>query len=229
MVNPEIMKAKLSAAFPPAQAAVLAEIITEAIEDSYKELVKASDFNELKEIVKDLGVKVGDLAKAQKELAEAQKRTEQRVEELAEAQKKTEEAVAKLARGLDATRADLGGLARSVAYSLENEAYRALPALMRQHGIEITERLVRTEVEGEEINVLGKGRRNGAEVLIVGEAELRLTTMNKVRQLLRKADVVAKKYPGEIVKVLITHYARPRVIEKAREQGVLVIQSFEWL
>ena len=58
------MKRKLEAAFPKKQAVILAEVIT----DAYSELVKTSDFNELKGIVKEL-------AEAQKELTQAQNRT----------------------------------------------------------------------------------------------------------------------------------------------------------
>jgi len=53
--------------------------------------VGRGEFNELRDIVKDL-------AKSQRELAEAQKRTEKRVEELAEAQKRTEKRVEELAK-----------------------------------------------------------------------------------------------------------------------------------
>ncbi len=81
----ENVHSKLQTVFPPEQAAVLAEVIHEA----YTDLVKTSDFNELKEIVRDLSVKMG-------ELAEAQKRTEQRVEELAEAQKGSEARLTRL-------------------------------------------------------------------------------------------------------------------------------------
>ena len=58
--------------FRPDQATVLAETIHAA----YTDLVKTSDFNELKEIVRDL--------------AEAQERTEARVGELAESQNRIE-------------------------------------------------------------------------------------------------------------------------------------------
>ncbi len=88
-----VLEEKLRAAFSPEQAHLLAEVIHEA----YNDLVKARDFNELKSIV-------GELAQAQKrteerveELAQAQKRTEERVEELAQAQKRTEERVDRLA------------------------------------------------------------------------------------------------------------------------------------
>jgi len=76
MLNIENVKGRLKRVFNEQQASVLAEIIVKARD----ELVKVSDFNELKEIVRDL-------AKSQKELAEAQKRTEARVEELAEGQR----------------------------------------------------------------------------------------------------------------------------------------------
>ncbi len=76
----EEIKERLKLAFDEKQAELLAEIIFK----SYENLVKVGDFSELKEIVKTL--------------AEAQKRTEERLyqlvekmEQLAEAQKKTEE------------------------------------------------------------------------------------------------------------------------------------------
>ncbi|MEJ5300731.1 MAG: hypothetical protein WHS38_07065 [Thermodesulforhabdaceae bacterium] len=120
----ENIHSKLKAVFPPEQATVLAQVIHEA----YTDLVKTSDFNELKEIVRDLGLKIGELAEAQRrteqkmeelaeaqretqkevgrldralqELAEAQRRTEQKVEELAEAQRETQKEVGRLNRAL---------------------------------------------------------------------------------------------------------------------------------
>ena len=75
--------------------------ILEEIERQQKERVTKDEFIELKQIV-------AELAEAQKrtetrveELAEAQKRTEARVEELAEAQKRTEDRVDTLAQRLE--------------------------------------------------------------------------------------------------------------------------------
>ena len=260
---------RLKLYFPPQQAEVLAEVIT----DAYNSLVKTSDFNELKGIVRELAqaqqrteqrvdtlaMRVEELAEAQKrteqrveELAEAQKRTEQRVEELAEAQKRTEQRVDTLAmrmeelaqqvsivaRGLTQVRSEVGGLSRSMSYALENEAYRMLPAfLSREHGLEVVNRLVRTEVAGEEINLFGRARRNGREVLIVGETKLQLDERRAnhqeerdvLAQLARKVEVVREQFPGvEIAPLLITHYARPTFVQRAREEGVIVAQSFEW-
>jgi chromosome segregation ATPase len=83
----------------------------EEIEKQLGESVRWEDFTELKDIVKDLAqaqkrteIKVEELADAQKrteirveELAQAQKRTEIKVEELAQAQKRTEIRVEELA------------------------------------------------------------------------------------------------------------------------------------
>jgi len=246
---------KLGTVFERRQAAVLAEVIT----DAYDDLVKTSDFNELKSIVKELaqaqqrtGLRVEELAQAQKELteaqkrtelrvgelAEAQKRTELRVEELAEAQKGTQIEIGKLAQRLHETNSHVGGLSRSVAYALENEAYRMLPALLKkQYGIEMSERLVRTTIEGEEINIFGRGQRNGQDVLLVGETKLRLDERRQKKrgqkeifeQLAAKSEAVARAYPGvEVALLLITHFARPGILQKAEERGILVVQSFEW-
>jgi ribosomal protein S17E len=51
MLTQKQLQHRLSTAFQPDQAEVLAEVVTEA----YSELVKTHDFNELKEIVRDLG------------------------------------------------------------------------------------------------------------------------------------------------------------------------------
>lgn len=77
------------------QAAVLAEVISA----SYENLVKVSDFSELKGIV-------AELAQAQKELAQIQQRTELRVEDLARVQPRTEHALLKLQKR--------GGLSESI-------------------------------------------------------------------------------------------------------------------
>ncbi len=109
--------------------------------------MKTSDFNELKGIVKDIAVEV-------KGLTEVQKRTEIELQ-------KTQVEVQKLTKGLKETNQNLGGLARSMGYGLENEVYRMLPTLLKNsYGIELKERLIKTEIGGQEINILGRAARN---------------------------------------------------------------------
>jgi len=223
MLKQSEMVRKFRTVFDRQQSEVLAEVVTAA----YTDLVKTSDFNELKSIVK--------------ELAEAQRRTEQRVEELAEAQKELAEAqrqtqvdIQTLTKRLGDLATTVGGIGNTLGYALENEAYRLLPALLKEkYGLEMTERFVRTYVGEVEINIFGKARRNGKEVLIVGETKTRLDERRAKKglweQLSKKIEAVKEMYPDiEIVPLIITHHARPGALKEAEEQGILVVQSFEW-
>ncbi|MDM8526117.1 hypothetical protein QUF80_22305 [Desulfococcaceae bacterium HSG8] len=78
--------------------------ILDQLRGEVSDMVTITDFRRLENVVSVLGDKILELAEAQKrtemrveELAEAQKRTEMRVEELAEAQKRTERRVEELA------------------------------------------------------------------------------------------------------------------------------------
>jgi DNA repair ATPase RecN len=157
----------------------------EELEKHREKSVSKDEFNELKAIVKELALSQKELAEAQKrtekrveelaeaqkrtekrveELAEAQKRTEKRVEELAEAQKRTEEELKTLSRELKTTRKEVGGLSTTIGYTLENESYKKLPKLLeKDFGITIKEKLKRTYVK----DISG----NEVEVNIFGHGE----------------------------------------------------------
>jgi len=116
-----------------------------------------------------------------------------------------------------------------MAYALENEAFRKLPEYLGIHRqLNIRERFVRTFIRGEEINVFAKAERNGEEVLVVGEAVLRLDDRSKMGQLEKNVEAVRAEYGLPVVPLIITHFAHPDILGKASEQGVLVVQSFEW-
>jgi DNA polymerase II large subunit len=190
-------------------------LMLEEIEQQREAAVTKTDFNDLKLIVH--------------ELAEAQKRTEQRVEELVEALRETTREIASLSRAHDNTRSQLGGLSRSVAYALENEAYRLLPALLKaHHHIDIDERLVRTWINEEEINFYARARRNGESMVIVGESVMRLDDSSKLEPLEDKLSAVRAVETLPLLPLLVTHFAHPKLLKQAQRQGVLVVQSFEW-
>ncbi|MEW6617954.1 MAG: hypothetical protein AB1422_01160 [bacterium] len=238
----------------------IVRIVDERIRENY---VTREDFSELKTIVRDIGIEVKELAEAQKELssaqkelslaqkelAEAQKRTEIKVEELtvaqkelAEAQKRTEIEIEKmafeirgLAKGLKDTRVELGGLQKSVSYGFENEAYRMLPALLKErYGIEIEKRLVRAKIRGKEINIFGRGRMDGKEIMLVGEVQLRLDEIRKkdkegiFADLEEKVELVKGEYQADVVRLLIAHFATTGFITEAEKKGIIVVQTFEW-
>jgi hypothetical protein len=253
---------KLQSAFEPHQVDALLDVIGL----SYNNLVKVSDFSELKAIVQDLaesqkamgasqeamgktqeamGKTLQDLAESQRAMAITVEENSSQigdltevVRELAVAQQRTEAEVEKLTSAVGDIRSEIGGMSRSMSYALENEAYRALPAfLLENHGIEVTERLIRTTVNDEEINFLGRAVRDGRPVLIVGESKQRLDERRSSKreedrifsQLEAKAEVVRAAYPDEEITILlITHFARPEFLRSAAARSIVVVQSFEW-
>ena len=218
---------RFNGVFSTQQAVVLAE----AIHDSYADLVKTSDFNELKEIVRGLAQAQARTDASMRELAQAQR-------ELTQAQRDTDSRLGKLADVVGNLARELGGLSRSVSYSLENEAYRLLPAYLEsQHGIVLEERLVRMEIGGEAVNLFALGQRNGRPIVLVGETKLQFDQRRSNRdalevaldQLERKVEAVKQRHPErDVVRLLVTHYARPVVLEEARKRDVIIAQSFEW-
>jgi chromosome segregation ATPase len=199
------------------------------------------------EELKALSKTVAELAEAQKrtdqrvaELTEAQKKTEEElkalsktVAELAEAQRKTEEEVRTLTQELKRTRQDLGGLSLSFSYALENEAYRMLPQVLKKYGLELEDKLIRKEIAGEEINFFATAKRNGKTVYIVGETKLRLDDTKKrddvFKQLEKKISAVKKVYGDvQIVPLIVAHFAKESMLKKAKERGIIVVQSYEW-
>lgn len=211
-------------------------LLLEEIEQQRESAVTKTDFNDLKQIVRELAEaqkrteqRVDTLGLRMEELAEAQKRTEQRMEELAEAQRETIREIASLGRAHDNTRSQVGGLARTMAYALENEAYRMLPAFLKtHHRLEVSERLVRTWINGEEIDFYARARHGDKAVVIVGESVMRLDDSSKFEQLESKLDAVRAVESLPLIPLLVTHFTHPKLLARARRQGILVVQSFEW-
>jgi chromosome segregation ATPase len=203
--------------------------LVEEIERSRQETVTRDEFKELRAVVQELAEAQKRTEQRINELAEAQKRTEQRINELAEAQKKTEEEIRKLVGSQRRTREQVGGLSRSVAYALENEAYRCLPHFLKQkHGIQVLERMIRSEIGGEEINLFARARQDGQELILLGEAVLRLDDPAKLRKIKKKVQLLRKDIAQDIVPIIVTHFAKKKILQKAQEAGFLVVQSFEW-
>jgi hypothetical protein len=205
------------------------ELEKKRIEDVGRE-----EFDELKGIVRDL-------AEAQKrteikveELAEAQKRTEKKVEELAEAQKRTEQEIKTLTRELKNTRKEVGGIAATVGYTLENEAYKKLPVLVeKDFGIKIKEPLLRKWVldnEGKyiEVNIFGSGEKQGNPVTIIGESKAQLSK-NDIDRFFRKKINRLQGVYEDIFMVLVTHMTSEYDVETyAKQKQVTLYYSYHF-
>jgi hypothetical protein len=200
--------------------------VLEIFREEVLDTVKRSDFEDLKNIV-------SRLAQAQEELAEAQKRTEQRVEELAEAQRRTEEELGWLIKNHKVLRAEVGGLTHAVGYRLEDESFKALPALLKQDmGLEVIGKLKRDFVEiakGRyiEVNIWGEARYDGKECLVVGEAKTQLKRKD-IDDFIKRSDELKKYLIKEQVRILVTYQTSPQVQEYAKAKGIRIFFSYEF-
>jgi len=214
--------------------------LLEEIEKNTRETVKRSDFDELKAAFVELTKTVHELAEAQKKteerltkleiavekLAEAQRKTEEKVNELAEAQKKTEESLNKLIKRVDIIEERLEGISNSVGYSLENNAYRGLPTLLKKEGIEVEGRLMRRYYEENQLNIWGKGKKDNKTILILGEVKVR-PSKKEIDKFIRLVDMIANKEKKEAFLVFVAHDYHPNTERYLTEKGIKYYWSYE--
>jgi len=186
---------------------------------------------ELVEAQKRTERRLEELAEAQKrteqrleELAEAQKRTEQRVEELTEAQKQTEERVQWLIETTREIRRTVGALQHTVGYTLEDRAYVGLPKLLRQDfGIEVIGALDRDYVtvgrKEIEVNILGKGRKDGQELWIVGEAKTQVYERD-IKQFERNVEQLKPVLGENLFLVVVGYQIPPKARRYLKSKGI---------
>ena len=219
-INREEIYSRLSRHFPEEDARELAYVLVEVAEEIKKAGVSSGDLNELKGVVKDLAV--------------AQRRTEQRLEELAEAQRRTEEEIGTLTKNVKRIHKDFGGLSHTVGFTLEDSSYKALPQLLEaDFGIKIKDRFLRRFIEYpggeiEEVNIFGRGLREGKEITILGEAKAQLSNKD-IDRFLKKVERLSRVVKGEKFLLAVTFMvARPSVLKYAEEKNIKIYHSYEF-
>ncbi len=213
---------------------VYEEIAQTVTKKEFIELTNA--VKELAEAQKRTEQRLDSLTLKVEELAEAQKRTEIRVEELAEAQKVTERALGQLIRDHSETRKRLESMSDAVGYGLENQSYKSLPQLLlKDIGIELEGKLVRRYFPGKrdgqyiQANIYGWGRKNGDKILILGEAKTSISRREISRfQKLAKRIADIEKYPfDKVCQVIVVHDITPNIEQYAKEKGIRIYWSYE--
>lgn len=168
------------------------------------------DFSELKGITKDL--------------AQAQQRTELRVEELAQAQQRTERELRMLAR-------QVGGLSEKLGGSLEDLSYDVLPAcLEKYYDIEVAElgrdfiKIGRKEIG---LNVLGEGiyKKTKRPVTIVGEVKSNIT-LRETKKFINVLTAIKPTLKGEVFTLLFGFRIHLDARSLAKKQGIHLFVSY---
>jgi hypothetical protein len=206
MVTIAKMKSELLAGFPEPQADLMARVFVQA----HDELVTKAEFNELTGVVR--------------ELAEAQKRTELRVEELAEAQERLTEAQERLTEAQSRTEwavkdlaKQVGGLSNALGGSLEDFACDLVPELLEKHwGMTIASAGPEDVTVGRkhrEFDVVVRGTIGGRPVTVVCETKATLSAA-EVEKFLALVAKLRAAWPDEEIRPLFFGYKAQR---KARE------------
>jgi predicted nuclease with TOPRIM domain len=184
-----------------------AEKIVEVIGSVYEELknsVTKTEFNELKEVVRELAVNVS--------------RLEHKVEDLVGEMK--------------VFKRELGGLSHTVGYRLEDEAMKSLPALLsRDLSIETQGSLIRDYIEigprnYVELNIWGHGIKDGKTVEIIGEAKSQLKKRD-VDQFLQTLKIIEPVIKRPIVPLFVTYQTSPDVRRYIQDKNIALYFSYQ--
>jgi len=150
--------------------------ILEEIGRQRKERVTKEDFQELKQLVRDLVQAQARTEARMEELAQAQTRTEARMEELAQAQAKTEKELQKLAKSHHQLQQQVGGLSDAVGYGIEDRLMPFISDFARlEFGLEVDSVERRNLEYGggkyDEVNILASGLINGEPCFLIAECK----------------------------------------------------------
>ena len=225
--------------------------LLKALSEIYENLaqtVTREEFNELKEIVREQGEnlkiltqrvdqltqRVDQLTQRVDQLTQRVDQLTQRVDQLTEDVRKLTGEMGNMKKEMADMRKQLGGLSITVGYTLENQAYKALPELLaRDYGLKVEGPLIRTFIKDEkgrplEVNIYGEARKNGRTIVILGEAKSQLSKNDVDRFLRRKVKPLSRVFPEHFL-ILVTHMvSSPEVEEYARKKGVALYYSYQF-
>ncbi len=195
--------------------------------------VTREDFDKLTKTVSELAGTVRELAEAQKrtderlqELAGAQKGTEQRLGALAEAQKRTEVALRELAEAQKRTNEAVGRLTDTIGHDLESVARVSAPNWLQVYedvnvpGLE--RRIFKVDGEDVEINLYGEGMKGRVPITVVGEAKSTIHGRD-VQAFSGRVDRLKSQLRGRLIKLMFGYWIHPSADQEAKKLQVHVI------
>lgn len=120
-----------------------------------------------------------------------------------------------------------------IDYELEDLAIKKMPEILKKnYNIEIKEPLLRKILKKDgikiELNIFGKGKRNGEEIYIIGEGKSKLSKTH-IDKFIKKVEFLEEK--GIISKnriiFMVSYMIEPEVEEYAKSKGVEIFWSYQ--
>ncbi|MDW8350023.1 MAG: hypothetical protein RML49_07185, partial [Verrucomicrobiae bacterium] len=162
------------------------------------------------------------------ELAEAQARTEVRLNELAEAQARTEVRLNELAEAQARTDKSIGALTEALGANLEDLAIDIVPELLEKHWhMKISSsgpEEIKTNGHVYPFDFVIRGHVKGQPVTVLGEAKSNLTEKEVVR-FLKIVDRVKKGIKGKVKALFFGFRALSAAREKIERSGAAMVFS----
>jgi len=200
--------------------------------DELRSLPRRKDFFDLRGVIRELAdaqqrteQKVEALAHAQEALANAQTRTESAIQELVAAHKDLEKSHHRLAQ-------QVGGLSDAIGGDIEDMAYALIFRVLSDTfdwQIGDLGRVWHTwDNKPEEVNIFGKATdpaRSDATIWIIGEAKHNLT-LKELRRFLKQLERARRHLQGEICPICFCYRARPEVQQTAQQAGIYLLFSY---
>ena len=119
----------------------------------------------------------------------------------------------------------------SMGYSFENRIYKTLPGILYdRYGIKVTGRLLRKYFpigkKNIQLNIYGHGKRNGEDIVIIGECKVR-PSKREIARFKKYADKVAELEGKKPFYLFVAHDFPPEIEEFLRANNIPYIWSYE--
>ncbi len=238
MINTLKIFNDLKQTMDPTAAEKIVDVITSVYEELQNSVTK-TEFNELKEIVKELAERVNVLTMRMDELTKRMDELTQRVDTLTKRMDELTQRVQDLVgemKGIKVTiqdmRQEIGGMSHAIGYGLEDQSYLTLPPILkRDHAITLKGRLKRGFLETArnkyiEINIWGQGEREGKSIEIIGEAKTQLKKRD-VDKFLQTLQAIRPHIDHSIHPICVTYQTSPAVTQYAKDKGITLYFTYE--
>ena len=160
-------------------------------------------------------------------LRAAKEQAERQIRGLTAVQQHTQQEVKKLKEEYAALRRPLRRLAVTVGDCLDDAVYEAVKAeLESRYGVSIVEGLSRGYLadardKAVEVGVFGRGKKNGQEIMIIGESKRRIASKEEVDLFIwRKLNRLLGVYPNVFPLLVAQESIAPNLTTYIRDRGI---------